>query len=115
MGRTIRQIQDATDDIKTEIKKSTDDYKKDLNLQGIFKETAEEIKRPLDQAVDDLDQSIKYTPPRKNNLPPKEIEENPTQAPFIPNDQKMDEPVDTGVDNNNEVELKSKKAENSPG
>jgi len=68
MGRTIRQIQDATNDIQTEIKKSTSEYKKDLNLEGIFKETAEEIRRPLDQMVDDVEHSVKYTPKPKTTI-----------------------------------------------
>lgn len=65
MGRTMRQIKDATDDIQTEIKKSAGDYKKDLNLDGIFRETTEDIRRPLDQMVDDLDDSIKYEAPKR--------------------------------------------------
>jgi len=65
MGRTMRQIKDATDDIQSEIKKSAGDYKKDLNLDGIFKETTEEIRRPLDQMVDDLDDSIRYEAPKR--------------------------------------------------
>ena len=67
VGRTMRQIQDASNDIQNEIKKSTNDYKKDLNLEGIFKETEQQITRPLDQAMDDLDQSIRYTPPKRIN------------------------------------------------
>ncbi len=63
----MRQIQDASNDIQNEIKKSTNDYKKDLNLEGIFKETEQQITRPLDQAMDDLDQSIRYTPPKRIN------------------------------------------------
>lgn len=78
VGRTMRQIQDATSDIKSEITKSAGDYKKDLNLDGIFRETAEEIKKPLDQMVDDLDHSIKYTPPRKNIQPVDPVEEKST-------------------------------------
>lgn len=66
VGRTMRQIQDASSDIQNEIKKSTNDYKKDLNLEGIFRETAEEVRRPLDQAMHDLDNSVKYNPPKKN-------------------------------------------------
>lgn len=66
VGRTMRQIQDASADIQNEIKKSTNDYKKDLNLEGIFRETAEEVRRPLDQAMYDLDNSVKYNPPKKN-------------------------------------------------
>lgn len=66
VGRTMRQIQDASSDIQNEIKKSTSDYKKDLNLEGIFRETSEEVRRPLDQAMTELDNSVKYTPPKRN-------------------------------------------------
>ncbi len=62
MGKTIRQIKDASQDIQNEIKKSGAEMKKDLNLTGILEETAEDIKRPLDQMATDLDQSIKYQP-----------------------------------------------------
>lgn len=62
MGRTMRQIKDATADLQTEIKKSSTEMKKDLNLQGILKETQEDIRRPLDQMVDDLDNAVKYEP-----------------------------------------------------
>ena len=62
MGRTMRQIKDATADLQTEIKKSSNEMKKDLNLQGILKETQEDIRRPLDQMVDDLDNAVKYEP-----------------------------------------------------
>ncbi len=85
MGRTIRQIQDATSDIQSEIKKSTNEYKKDLNLDGIFKETAEEIRRPIDQMVDELDHSVKYTPPPRASFPPNQtVTESPVQPPSIP-------------------------------
>lgn len=85
MGRTIRQIQDATSDIQNEIKKSTSEYKKDLNLDGIFKETTEEIRRPIDQMVDELDHSVKYTPPSRTNFPPNQTAtESPVQPPSIP-------------------------------
>ncbi len=66
VGRTMRQIQDASSDIQNEIKKSTSDYKKDLNLEGIFRETADEVRRPLDQAMTELDNSVQYTPPKRN-------------------------------------------------
>lgn len=65
VGRTIRQIQDASSDIQNEIKKSAGDYKKELNLDGIFRDAADEVTRPLDQAVDDLDNSVRYTPPKR--------------------------------------------------
>jgi len=62
MGRTMRQIKDATADLQTEIKKSSNEMKKDLNLQGIIKETQNDIRRPLDQMVVDLDNAVKYEP-----------------------------------------------------
>ena len=62
LGKTIRQVKDASQDIQNEIKKSSAGMKKDLNLKGILEDTAEDIKRPLDQMATDLDQSIKYQP-----------------------------------------------------
>lgn len=75
LGKTIRQIKEASSDIQNEIKKSGSDIKKDLNLTGIIQETAEDIKRPLDQMAVDLDNSIKYQPNTNNvkskvQLPP---------------------------------------------
>jgi sec-independent protein translocase protein TatA len=69
MGRTIRQIKDASNELQSEIKKSGADIKKDLNLTGLIQETASEIQRPLDQYASDLDDAVKYTPPRNTQLP----------------------------------------------
>ncbi len=49
LGRTIRQVKDASNEIQNEIKKSGGDIKKDLDLKGILKETEESVRRPLDQ------------------------------------------------------------------
>lgn len=73
LGKTMRQIKEASSDIQNEIKKSSGDIKKDLNLTGILQDTAEDIKRPLDQMAVDLDNSIKYQPKRTDSkvvLPP---------------------------------------------
>lgn len=69
MGRTIRQIKDASNDLQDEIRKSGVDIKKDLNLSNIIQETARDIQQPLDQYVDDLDHSIKFDPPRNSQIP----------------------------------------------
>ncbi len=69
MGRTIRQIKDASNELQSEIKKSGADIKKDLNLTGLIQETASEIQRPLDQYASDLDDAVKYTSPRNTQLP----------------------------------------------
>lgn len=64
-GRTMRQIKDASAEIQDEIKKSGNQMKGDLNLKNILEETAEDIKRPLDQYASDLDNAVKYQPPRR--------------------------------------------------
>lgn len=69
LGRTIRQIKDASSELQTEIKKSGMDIKKDLNLTGIIEETAQDIRRPLDQYASDLDQAIKFEPPKHTHIP----------------------------------------------
>lgn len=87
MGRTIRQIKDASADIQNEIKKSSAEMKKDLNLTGIMQETAEDIKRPLDQLAIDIDNSVKYQPPNRNShIKPAEVPIEIT--PDEPTDQK---------------------------
>lgn len=67
MGRTIRQIKDASSDIQNEIKKSGAEMKKDLNLEGLIRDTKADIQRPLDQMADDIDSTIKYQPPNRNS------------------------------------------------
>lgn len=66
LGRTIRQVKEASSDIQHEIKKTTSEIKGELNLKSIISETAEDIKRPLDQYAQDLDHAMKYQPPKRN-------------------------------------------------
>ena len=63
-GRTMYQIKQASNDLQDEIKKSGVDLKKDLNLTGLIQETTEEIKRPLDQQMVEMDNIINYNPPK---------------------------------------------------
>jgi TatA/E family protein of Tat protein translocase len=72
LGRTIRQIKDASNEIQSEIKKSGMDIKKDLNLTGLINETAQDIQRPLDQYAADIDAAVRYEPIRKVAVPPAE-------------------------------------------
>ena len=71
LGRITRQVKDATSDIQNEIKKSSADMKKDLNLSALIKETQEDIQQPMDQMMNDIDNSIKYDPRRKDSHIPK--------------------------------------------
>jgi sec-independent protein translocase protein TatA len=87
MGRTIRQVKDASEEIQREIKKSGDDMKKELNLKGMIEETAADVKRPLDQMSNDIEEAIRYTPPnRHSHIQP--IPEKPKEQDELkPNDQ----------------------------
>ena len=87
----MRQIKDASNELQTEIKKSGLDIKKDLNLdalnlESLVRDTAQEIQRPLDQYVDDLDNAVKFERP-KNTIVPNALnqlpleENNITEAP----------------------------------
>jgi len=105
-GRTIRQVREASNDIQNEIRKSGDEMKKDLNLQGMIQETAEDIRRPLDQYAQDIDNAVKYQPPRRpvNKKPlghepqevnPPEIPEAPKKAAQTPHQESKQEAGNT--------------------
>jgi Sec-independent protein translocase protein TatA len=64
-GKTIYQIKQASSDLQDEIKKSGMDIKKDLNLTKMIQETTEEIQRPLDQQMVEMENIINYNPPPK--------------------------------------------------
>ena len=86
MGRTIRQVKDASADIQNEIKKSGAEMKKDLNLTGIIEDTARDIKQPLDQYAQDIDNAVKYQPQSK-------------KTHMIPPDQNLDRENENTEDN----------------
>lgn len=67
-GRTMYQIKQASADLQDEIKKSGVDIKKDLNLTGIIQETVEEVHRPLDQQMVEMESIINYNPPPKTPI-----------------------------------------------
>ena len=97
MGRTIRQIKEASSDIQSEIKKSANEMKGDLDLKGLINDSAEEIRRPLDQYAQDIDNAVKYTPPRKNAI----VEDSDEQE-SAPIEEVKEEPPVSSV----KVELK---------
>lgn len=108
MGRTMRQIKDATADLQTEIKKSSNEMKKDLNLQGILKETQQDIRRPLDQMVDDLDNAVKYEPlKQKSHLAKTHIIEEATIVEEQPTTQ-----VSQSVELDSVIETEPKPTDN---
>lgn len=86
-GRTIRQIKDASDDIKSEITKGTaeitKEIKKDLDgnfdLNKIVKETTQDIEKPFREAAEQVEKSINETESYANSKfdirPPMPFEE----------------------------------------
>lgn len=75
-GRTIHQIKSASNELQDEIRKSGVDMKKDLNLTSLIQDSTTEMAQPLDQMASDLDQSIRFEPPRKQVDPEVNIVEN---------------------------------------
>lgn len=69
LGKTMRQIKEASSEVQAEIKKSGVDIKKDMNLSNLINDTVDEIKRPLDQQLNEMDHAIKYSPKRKTVQP----------------------------------------------
>ena len=65
-GKTMYQIKQASSDLQDEIKKSGVDIKNDLNISSFIKETTEEIQRPLDQQMVEMENIINYNPQKKN-------------------------------------------------
>lgn len=61
MGRTMRQIRDASQDVQNEIKKSGLDIKKDLNLRGMIQDTEQSIRQPLDQMSENINELVDST------------------------------------------------------
>ncbi len=70
MGRTIRQIKDASQEVQDEIRKSTGDIKGDFNLQRMVDETKEDIERPFREHARTLDQAVNFEPPQSFVKPP---------------------------------------------
>ncbi len=92
LGRTMRQIKDASSDLQNEIRKSGVDMKKDLNLTALIDDTARDIQQPLDQYVSDLDDAVSYQPPPRTQATvptPEELIQAPIQEA-----QKVESKVD---------------------
>ena len=75
-GKTIYQVRQASSELQNEIKKSGLDIKKDLNIREQIQDLTEDIQRPLDQQMVEMENIVNYNPPAKNNIP-----ENITPAP----------------------------------
>ena len=87
LGRTFRQIREASNDLQSEIKKTTGEMTGNLNLNAILKETEEELRQPLDQVTIELENAIKYEPSSLKRRPENELSdsaETPQMEPTAP-------------------------------
>lgn len=64
LGKTIRQIKDASSDVQNEIRKSAGDVKSDFNLQRMIHETKDGIEEPFREHARTLDQAMQFEPPK---------------------------------------------------
>lgn len=92
-GRTIRQIKDASNDLQSEIRKSSNELKGDLNLKEIIDDTARDIQRPLDQCAADVEDVMKRKP--TNSLPKQKVSKPtpPSEPSANATAPKIDTPV----------------------
>lgn len=58
LGKTMRQIKDASQEVQNEIRKSSDEMKTDFNLQNMLNDTVRDIEQPLQEEAIKLDQAI---------------------------------------------------------
>lgn len=83
-GQTIRKVKDASQEIQSEIKKSTLDMKSELDLTGIIQDTANDIKRPLDQYANDVEDVVSRRPLHSHaNTPIIPAQTEPTIVPEV--------------------------------
>jgi sec-independent protein translocase protein TatA len=103
-GRTIRQIKDASNELQEEIRKSGVDVKKELNLKQLMQDSTVEIARPLDQLAHELNDSVRYDPPKIN-------EEIMVNSDTVPN---TDQDIPKDLSNASDLTLLVKKDHLSP-
>jgi sec-independent protein translocase protein TatA len=70
LGRGIRQIKDASQEIQDEIRKTTGDMKKDMNINRTIQEATENFKKPFDNIASDFN--------RETNEVQRSLESNTT-------------------------------------
>jgi sec-independent protein translocase protein TatA len=98
LGRALFSIRNASEELKSEIRKSGVDIKKDLNINEILKQQEEQILQPMDQVFTDIGNTMHYegtkvkTIIEQNQEPvstlPLAEEEEPTE-PTKPNQDKI--------------------------
>ena len=98
MGKALYQIRNATAEIQNEIKSSSSEITKDINLSNILTEKQEELLAPMDQVYTDIENTVHYSGnmDKKTSINTVETPEatnkeiNSNQNNFINNDSSSD-------------------------
>jgi sec-independent protein translocase protein TatA len=93
MGRTIRQIKDASQDVQNEIRKSTVDMKADLNINSIVSDAKQTIEGPFKEHASTLDQVMSDHIVDHRIQRPKTMVQPISQPIDQPIDQPQEEPA----------------------
>ena len=57
LGRGLRQIKDASQEVQNEIRKTTSDMKGEMNLKRTLDQAVQDIKKPMEGMVLDIEKS----------------------------------------------------------
>ena len=98
MGKALYQIRNATAEIQNEIKSSSSEITKDINLSNILTAKQEELLAPMDQVYTDIENTVHYSGDmgKKSSINTVETSEainkeiNSNQNNFINNDSSSD-------------------------
>jgi sec-independent protein translocase protein TatA len=107
LGRGIRQIKDARADIENEIRKTSGDMRKDMNINRTIQETKDQFEKPLRDFSKDIDESTEDLRKRveiktkKAAIPPSSISHNKAEREL---EQKSKPQEDDAKENSEENE-----------
>jgi sec-independent protein translocase protein TatA len=87
LGRALFSIRNASEELKSEIRKSGVDIKKDLNINEILKQQEEQIIQPMDQVFTDIGNTIHYEGNKVNTV----IEQNQEPVTTLPVTEEVDQ------------------------
>lgn len=108
MGKTMRQIKDASQDLQDEIRKSGVDMKNDLNIGRMLEETAQEIERPFYEETRAMNSAITFEAPKSFEMPENAIEAKTPPPNMLP------ESTETNTAESTEKTMASKESAEVP-
>lgn len=80
LGKALFSIRNASEELKSEIRKSGVDIKKDLNINEILKQQEEQILQPMDQVFTDIGNTMHYEGTKVKTI----IEQNQEPVSTLP-------------------------------